>query len=89
MPEAVAKAADESEDLYNSEAVLAEFKRVFRAYSRDAAAHEKIRDFRLIEEPFTVDNGLMTPTLKLKRTKILERYKDKIARMYEGHAVYK
>ena len=28
---------------------------------------EKIKKFKLIDDEFTIDNGLMTPTLKLKR----------------------
>lgn len=36
-------------------------------------------------EPWSVDNGLLTPTLKLRRGKILEKYAKDIERMYEGH----
>jgi long-chain acyl-CoA synthetase len=36
-------------------------------------------------EPWTVDNGMITPTLKLKRRCILEAYADNIEKMYEGH----
>lgn len=55
---------------------------VFREYSKRAAAHEKIRDFRIIGEPFTVDNGMMTPTLKLRRRMIESEYADLIDSMY-------
>ncbi len=37
--------------------------------------------------PWTVDNGLLTPTMKLKRSRISERFRDRIARMYEGHTM--
>ncbi len=56
----------------------------FRRHARNAAAHEKIRNFRLIIEPFTVDNGLMTPTLKPRRRAVEARYADLIDEMYEG-----
>jgi long-chain acyl-CoA synthetase len=36
-------------------------------------------------EPWTVDNGLITPTMKLKRDRIVARYADEIAAMYAGH----
>jgi long-chain acyl-CoA synthetase len=36
-------------------------------------------------KPWTVDNGLMTPTMKLKRDRIMTRYAEEIAAMYAGH----
>ena len=36
-------------------------------------------------EPWTVDNGLMTPTLKLKRMRVMERFNAEIDAMYAGH----
>ncbi len=35
--------------------------------------------------PWTIDNGLITPTLKLKRNRILEHFVDTVEHMYEGH----
>ena len=35
---------------------------------------EQVRDFRLLKDEFTQENDLLTPTLKLKRNKILEKY---------------
>jgi len=43
---------------------------------------EKIKKFRLIKEEFTIDNGMLTPTLKLKRKKILEKYKEDLEKLY-------
>ena len=34
---------------------------------------------------WTVDNGMITPTLKLKRRRIMEAFADSVERMYEGH----
>jgi long-chain acyl-CoA synthetase len=39
----------------------------------------------VLEEPCSVENGLITPTLKLKRKKILERYSNEYEEMYHGH----
>ncbi len=51
--------------------------------------YARVRKTTAISSPWTVDNGLMTPTLKLKRARILEQHKEDIANMYEGHAIYK
>ena len=77
-------AASKLEDILATEEVQQVFQQLFRSYSRQAAAHEKIRDFRLVLEPFSVENGMMTPTMKLKRKVINERYEDLIEEMYAG-----
>jgi len=43
---------------------------------------EKIKKFKLIDDEFTIDNGLMTPTLKPKRKKIIEKYKQDLEKLY-------
>ena len=43
---------------------------------------EKIKKFIIIKEQFTIENGLMTPTLKLKRYKIINKYKNELEKLY-------
>jgi len=43
---------------------------------------EKIKKFIVIKEQFTIENGMMTPTLKLKRYKIINKYKTEIEKLY-------
>ena len=43
---------------------------------------EKIKKFIIIDEQFTIENGLMTPTLKLKRYKIINKYKKELEKLY-------
>jgi long-chain acyl-CoA synthetase len=43
---------------------------------------EKIKKFLIIKDQFTIENGLMTPTLKLKRYKIINNYKIEIEKLY-------
>ena len=47
--------------------------------------YAQVRRVALFTEAWTVDNGMLTPTLKLKRNVILERSRDRIAVMYRGH----
>ena len=48
--------------------------------------YAKIRRVTLTLEPWTVVSGLITPTLKLKKAKILEHHAADVDAMYEGHA---
>ncbi len=43
---------------------------------------EKIKKFHLIEENFTIENGLMTPTMKVKRNKVILKYKNTLENLY-------
>ena len=43
---------------------------------------EKIKKFLVVEDQFTIENSLMTPTLKLKRYKIIQKYKDQLEKLY-------
>lgn len=45
-------------------------------------SYEIPRKFLVLAEPFTVDNGLLTQTMKLKRSKIVALYQEQLARMY-------
>ncbi len=43
---------------------------------------EKVKKFKIIKDEFTINNGMLTPTLKLKRKKILEKYKEELEKLY-------
>ena len=43
---------------------------------------EKIKKFLIIKDQFTIENGMMTPTLKLKRYKIIKKYKLEIEKLF-------
>lgn len=47
--------------------------------------YAKIRRAHITLKPWTVDDGLLTPTLKIKRPKVMERFKDEINALYEDH----
>ncbi|MDQ7041630.1 MAG: long-chain fatty acid--CoA ligase [Rhodothermus sp.] len=70
------------EALLNHPDIQALFEQSLRRYNRHAPAHERIRAFRLLHEPFTIENGLLTPTLKPRRRQIETHYADLIAAMY-------
>ena len=43
---------------------------------------EKIKKFFVANDQFTIENGMMTPTLKLKRYKIIQKYKNEFEKLY-------
>ncbi len=43
---------------------------------------EKIKKYFVIKEKFSIENGMLTPTLKMKRYKIIEKYKKNFEEMY-------
>jgi len=50
--------------------------------SHDLASFEKVHRFSLIDHEFTVETGELTPTLKVRRRVVMEKYKDLIEAMY-------
>jgi len=67
-------AYDSIEELVENESIKNLFKKEIRTFSKDLASHEKIRDFRLIPKEFTVETGELTPTMKVKRRVIEDKY---------------
>jgi long-chain acyl-CoA synthetase len=47
--------------------------------------YAQVRRVTATLELWTVENGLMTPTMKLRRAKVLEKFNAEIDRMYAGH----
>ena len=47
--------------------------------------YAQVRRVALTLDPWTVENGLLTPTLKLKRAKVMEKFHAELDDMYAGH----
>ena len=50
--------------------------------NKELSKIEKIKKFIVINRQFTIENGFMTPTLKLKRYKIIQEYKNELEKLY-------
>ena len=59
-----------------------EIKIYLENLNKNLSLIEKVKKFKLIKEEFTIENGMLTPTLKLKRKKILEKYKEDLEKLY-------
>lgn len=49
--------------------------------------YAQVRRVTIVPENWTIDNGFMTPTLKLKRKAIFDKYRPAIDGMYQGHVL--
>jgi long-chain acyl-CoA synthetase len=52
---------------------------------RNFPGYAQVRRAAVTLQPWTIENGLLTPTLKLKRAKVMEKFNAEIDRMYAGH----
>jgi len=64
------------------EARLALVQSRIDAANAHLARFETIKKFVIMDEPLTVENGMLTPTLKAKRKKIIERFGERLAALY-------
>jgi long-chain acyl-CoA synthetase len=55
------------------------------AQMREFPGYAQVRRVAATLEPWTVENGLLTPTMKLKRAKVMEKFNREIDGMYAGH----
>jgi long-chain acyl-CoA synthetase len=50
----------------------------------DLSVTEKVRQFEFVDEPFSIENSEMTPSMKIRRHVIRERYKERVDGLYRG-----
>jgi long-chain acyl-CoA synthetase len=74
--------ANKSESL-DDPRLLKDMQKRIREVLADFPGYAKIRRVTLTLEPWSIDNGLMTPTMKIKRGQVVERYKREIGNMYQ------
>jgi long-chain acyl-CoA synthetase len=72
------------EQLSKSEAVQTEMKRIVQKVNRQLAPFEQIRKFKILDREFSLESGEITPTMKLRRAKVLDNLKGEIGELYVG-----
>src|SRR5207302_9579200 len=51
-------------------------------YSEDWKGFERVKKFMITAEPFTQENGMLTPSLKLKRRIVMAKYEERLRALY-------
>jgi long-chain acyl-CoA synthetase len=70
------------EDLIGKEEVNDLIWQEIQAHQKQFSDYEKIRKFSLLPEPFSIEAGQLTPTMKIKRSVVEKQYGDLIEKMY-------
>jgi len=70
--------------LARDEAVHGELKKIVQKVNRQLAPFEQVRRFKIIERDFSLEQGELTPTMKLRRTKAIDSFRKEIGELYVG-----
>jgi long-chain acyl-CoA synthetase len=52
--------------------------------NRQLAEFERVRKFRILERDFSIESGELTPTMKVRRNRVLENYRSAVSELYMG-----
>ena len=55
---------------------------VLERVNRQLSTIEKIKNYIIVDEEFTIENEMMTPSMKIKRYKVLEKYEEALRALY-------
>lgn len=70
-------------ELAGDEDLLSEVQKIVDEVNSHFSSAESIKKFKVLDKPFTIDGGEITPTLKVRRRNIVEKYAALIEEMYE------
>jgi len=89
--EALKEFADAHKIAYSTETDLTSNEQIYKLIEEDMgklqkklANYERVRKFALLDKPFTIETGEITPSLKIKRKVVEEKYNYLIEQMYYG-----
>ena len=64
--------------------VLDEVRKAVARVNRQLAPFEQIRKFRVLERDFSIETGELTPTMKVRRNRVLENHREVVSQLYMG-----
>ena len=64
--------------------VLDEVRKAVARVNRQLAPFEQIRKFRVLERDFSIETGELTPTMKVRRNRVLENHRELVSQLYMG-----
>jgi long-chain acyl-CoA synthetase len=70
----------------SQEQLAASVESTLRTVNNDLEEYEKLQKIIVLKEPWTIESGLLTPSLKLKRNEVEKRYGNKYQRWYSARS---
>jgi long-chain acyl-CoA synthetase len=64
--------------------VLTEVQKAVARVNKQLAPFEQIRKFRVLERDFSIETGELTPTMKVRRNRVLENHREVVSELYMG-----
>ena len=58
--------------------------RAVKDVNRELAPFEQIRKFKILDREFSIEQGELTPTMKVRRNRVLENHRALVSEMYAG-----
>lgn len=73
-----------AERVMQSQPVLAEIQKAVARVNKQLAPFEQVRKYRILTRDFTIENGELTATMKVRRARAMENFKEHINELYAG-----
>ncbi len=73
-----------SNEIAQAPPVLAEIQKAVVRVNKQLAPFEQVRRHRILDRDFTIENGELTATMKVRRTRAMENFRDSISELYGG-----
>ena len=74
-------------EIATAPAVHTEVQRAVARLNKELAAFEQIRRFVILDQDFTVEGGELTATMKLRRARVIEKFRSEVDKLYEGREI--
>jgi len=75
---------DSTVKLAEARPVLDEVRKAVARVNKQLAPFEQIRKFRVLEKDFSIESGELTPTMKVRRNRVLENHRELVSELYMG-----
>jgi long-chain acyl-CoA synthetase len=73
-----------AQEIMQAPPVLAEIQKAVVRVNKQLAPFEQVRKHRILGRDFTIENGELTATMKVRRTRAMENFREQIDELYAG-----